>query len=114
MSDRTNAFLDCQPGDQPVPAVPHPAPSIGRAGTTDQVEPHDIWHGMWAGSLPALEAVRKRHGGRTLYDARDVFLRSRMFGVDARLAAAHPDPLRASLGSRRGRGHPGQRAVRRR
>ena len=23
-----------------------------------QVEPHDIWHGMWAGSLPALEQVR--------------------------------------------------------
>jgi glycosyltransferase involved in cell wall biosynthesis len=45
----------------------------------DQVEPHDIWHGMWAGSLPALELVRGRHGGRTVYDARDVFLRSRMF-----------------------------------
>ncbi len=44
-----------------------------------QVEPHDIWHGMWAGSLPALEQVRARHGGRTVYDARDVFLRSRMF-----------------------------------
>src|SRR6187399_1590171 len=28
----------------------------------DQVEPHDIWHGMWAGSLPALELVRARHG----------------------------------------------------
>jgi glycosyltransferase involved in cell wall biosynthesis len=44
-----------------------------------QVEPHDIWHGMWAGSLPALEQVRAAHGGRTVYDARDVFLRSRMF-----------------------------------
>jgi glycosyltransferase involved in cell wall biosynthesis len=44
-----------------------------------QVEPHDIWHGMWAGSLPALEQVRAVHGGRTVYDARDVFLRSRMF-----------------------------------
>jgi glycosyltransferase involved in cell wall biosynthesis len=44
-----------------------------------QVERHDIWHGMWAGSLPALEQVRARHGGRTVYDARDVFLRSRMF-----------------------------------
>lgn len=44
-----------------------------------QVEAHDIWHGMWAGSLPALEQVRAAHGGRTVYDARDVFLRSRMF-----------------------------------
>jgi glycosyltransferase involved in cell wall biosynthesis len=34
---------------------------------------------MWAGSLPALEQVRAAHGGRTVYDARDVFLRSRMF-----------------------------------
>lgn len=44
------------------------------------VEPHDIWHGMWAPSLPALERVRARHGGRTLYDPRDVYLRSRIFG----------------------------------
>ncbi len=43
-----------------------------------QVEPHDIWHGMWAGSLPALSRVRGRHGGRTVYDARDVFLRARL------------------------------------
>jgi len=44
------------------------------------VEAHDIWHGMWAPSLPALERVRARHGGRTLYDPRDVYLRSRIFG----------------------------------
>ncbi|MEZ4597379.1 MAG: glycosyltransferase [Chloroflexota bacterium] len=44
------------------------------------VEPHDIWHGMWAPSLPALERVRARHGGATLYDPRDVYLRSRIFG----------------------------------
>jgi len=43
-----------------------------------QVEPHDIWHGMWAGSLPALSRVRRRHGGRTVYDSRDVFLRARL------------------------------------
>ena len=43
-----------------------------------QVEPHDIWHGMWAGSLPALARVRRRHGGHTVYDARDVFLRARL------------------------------------
>jgi glycosyltransferase involved in cell wall biosynthesis len=43
------------------------------------VEPHDIWHGMWAPSLPALARVRGRHGGATLYDPRDVYLRSRIF-----------------------------------
>jgi len=45
-----------------------------------QVEPHDIWHGMWAGSLPALPRVARRHGGATVYDARDVYLRSLQFG----------------------------------
>jgi glycosyltransferase involved in cell wall biosynthesis len=35
---------------------------------------------MWAPSLPALERVRARHGGVTLYDPRDVYLRSRIFG----------------------------------
>ena len=34
---------------------------------------------MWAGSLPAIERLRARHGGRTVYDARDVYLRSRSF-----------------------------------
>jgi glycosyltransferase involved in cell wall biosynthesis len=43
----------------------------------EQVEPHDVWHGMWAAALPALEQVRSRHGGRTVYDSRDVFLRAR-------------------------------------
>lgn len=45
----------------------------------DQVDPHDVWHGMWAASLPALHRVRERHGGRTVYDARDVFLRARKY-----------------------------------
>ncbi|MEP6637820.1 MAG: glycosyltransferase [Chloroflexota bacterium] len=45
----------------------------------DVVEPADIWHGMWAGSLPALARMRRRHGGRTIYDSRDVFMRSRLF-----------------------------------
>ncbi|MBX3029943.1 MAG: glycosyltransferase [Chloroflexi bacterium] len=48
-------------------------------GLPDLVEPHDIWHGMWAGSLPALARLRARHGGRTVYDARDIYLRSRQF-----------------------------------
>jgi glycosyltransferase involved in cell wall biosynthesis len=42
-------------------------------------EPADIWHGMWAGSLPALERLRDRFGGRTVYDSRDVYMRSRGF-----------------------------------
>src|SRR5262249_47501474 len=42
-------------------------------------EPADIWHGLWAGSLPALQRSRRRHGGRTIYDSRDVYMRSREF-----------------------------------
>ena len=42
-------------------------------------EPADLWHGMWAGSLPALERMRRRHGGRTIYDSRDVYMSSREF-----------------------------------
>ncbi len=45
----------------------------------DLVEPHDVWHGMWAGSLPALVRLRRRHGGVAVYDARDIYLRSRQF-----------------------------------
>jgi glycosyltransferase involved in cell wall biosynthesis len=43
----------------------------------DVAEPADIWHGMWAGSLPALQRLRRRHGGRTIYDSRDIFMQSR-------------------------------------
>jgi glycosyltransferase involved in cell wall biosynthesis len=53
-------------------------------------EPSDIWHGMWAGSLPALDQLRRRHGGRTIYDSRDVYMESR------NLATA-PRPLRAVM-----------------
>jgi glycosyltransferase involved in cell wall biosynthesis len=42
----------------------------------DVVQPADIWHGMWATSLPALQRLRSRHGGRTIYDCRDILLRS--------------------------------------
>jgi glycogen synthase len=45
----------------------------------DVVEPADIWHGMWAGSLPALHRLRARFGGHTIYDSRDVYMRSRGF-----------------------------------
>ena len=50
-----------------------------RFAASGRVEPHDIWHGMWAGSLPMLHRVRRRHGGATLYDPRDVFLRARIY-----------------------------------
>jgi glycosyltransferase involved in cell wall biosynthesis len=40
-------------------------------------EPADIWHGMWAGSLPAMDRLRRRHGGSTVYDSRDVYMESR-------------------------------------
>ncbi len=45
----------------------------------DAVEPADLWHGMWAGSLPALGRLRRKHGGRTIYDSRDIYLHSRAF-----------------------------------
>ena len=38
---------------------------------------------MWAGSLPALERMRRRHGGRTIYDSRDVYMSSREFSRTA-------------------------------
>jgi glycosyltransferase involved in cell wall biosynthesis len=43
----------------------------------EQVEPQEVWHGMWAASLPVLQQVRGRHGGHAIYDARDVYLRAR-------------------------------------
>lgn len=62
----------------------------------EQVEPHDVWHGMWAASLPVLHQVRARHGGRTVYDARDVYLRARGY-------AAMPGWQRAILSRVEGR-----------
>lgn len=57
----------------------------------DVVEPADIWHAMWAGSLPAAARFRRRHGGRTIYDSRDVYMESR------NLASA-PPPIRMLQG----------------
>ena len=51
----------------------------------DAVEPADLWHGMWAGSLPALGRLRRKHGGRTIYDSRDIYLHSRAFDRMGRL-----------------------------
>jgi glycosyltransferase involved in cell wall biosynthesis len=53
------------------------------------VEPADLWHGMWAGSLPALGRLRRKHGGRTIYDSRDIYLHSREFDK--------MDPVRRTL-----------------
>ena len=46
---------------------------------SEYAEPADLWHGMWAASLPALDRLRAAHGGRTIYDSRDVYMRSRGF-----------------------------------
>ena len=59
-------------------------------GLEDAAEPADIWHGMWAGSLPASARLARRHGGRTIYDSRDVYMESRLF-------AATFSPLRTVL-----------------
>jgi len=62
-----------------------PLTGLGWAqGLDPVVEPADIWHGMWAGSLPALAHMRARHGGRTIYDSRDVYLLSRDFASAGR------------------------------
>ena len=54
-------------------------PMAWAAALEDVAEPADLWHGMWAGSLPALERLRRRYGGRTIYDSRDVYLHARVF-----------------------------------
>jgi glycosyltransferase involved in cell wall biosynthesis len=51
------------------------------------IEPADVYHGMWAGSLPALVRHSRRLGGRTIYDSRDVYMESRGF-------ASAPTPIR--------------------
>ncbi|MEO5965456.1 MAG: glycosyltransferase [Candidatus Limnocylindrales bacterium] len=59
-------------------------------GLEGVVEPADIWHGMWAGSLPSLLRYQRRLGGRTIYDSRDVYMESRSFARSSR-------PMRALL-----------------
>jgi len=57
-----------------------PINGIGWAAALEETaEPADIWHGMWAGSLPALLRLRQRLGGRSIYDSRDVYMQSRAF-----------------------------------
>ena len=79
----------------------------------DVVEPADVWHGMWAGSLPALARMRRRHGGRTIYDSRDVFMQSRQFARLGRPGRNAAGMGRAALGTRRRPGPDRQRRVRR-
>lgn len=60
------------------PIMKFPFGPLGWAAALELVaEPADIWHGMWAGSLPALGRMRSRHGGRAIYDSRDIFMESR-------------------------------------
>jgi glycosyltransferase involved in cell wall biosynthesis len=62
------------------PVMLFPLRPLGWAIPLDEMaEPAQIWHGMWAGSLPALDRLRARHGGRSVYDSRDVYMRSRGF-----------------------------------
>ena len=48
--------------------------------------PADVYHGMWAGSLPALDRLKRRYGGATIYDSRDVYVHARVFDAMPRLA----------------------------
>ena len=51
---------------------------MGWAAALAQVaEPADLWHGMWAASLPALDRLRREHAGRTVYDSRDIYVHAR-------------------------------------
>lgn len=62
------------------PFVLFPLRPLAWAAALEEVaEPADIWHGMWAGSLPALARLHARHGGLTVYDSRDVYLHARIF-----------------------------------
>ena len=55
-----------------------PLLGMGWAAALERVaEPADVWHGMWAGSLPVLGRMRKRFGGRTIYDSRDIYMEAR-------------------------------------
>lgn len=70
----------------------YPGRPLGWARALESVaEPADIWHGSWAGTLPAMDRLRRRFGGRAIYDSRDIYMESR------KLATA-PPLLRAVLG----------------
>ncbi len=54
-------------------------PLAWAAALEDVAVAADLWHGMWAGSLPGLAALKARHGGRTIYDSRDIYTHARVF-----------------------------------
>jgi glycosyltransferase involved in cell wall biosynthesis len=59
-----------------------PLYGLGWAAALETVaEPADLWHGMWAGSLPAMLRLRGRFGGAAVYDSRDVYMQSRTMAV---------------------------------
>ncbi len=63
-----------------------PIRPIAWAVAIDEVaEPADLWHGMWATSLPALERLRRTHGGQTIYDSRDIYIHARSLAGMGRL-----------------------------
>jgi glycosyltransferase involved in cell wall biosynthesis len=67
----------------------YPVRPIAWARAVERVaEPADIWHGMWAGSLPALDRLGRHFGGRTVYDSRDVYMESRDLATAPRLLRA--------------------------
>ncbi len=43
----------------------------------ETAEASDLWHGMWATSLPALLRLRRHFGGRAIYDSRDIYIHAR-------------------------------------
>ena len=59
-------------------------PTAWAIALDEVAEPADLWHGMWAGSLPALGRLRRRFGGATLYDSRDVYIHARGFDTMGR------------------------------
>ena len=64
----------------------YPVRPLAWARAVERVaEPADVWHGMWAGSLPALDRLRRRFGGRTVYDSRDVYMESRDLATAPRI-----------------------------
>ena len=80
----------------------------------DVVEPADIWHGMWAGSLPALMRMHRRHGGATIYDSlRDVYMQSRGFATARRPGRTILEWLERRWAHRVDQVITGERAVRR-
>ena len=66
-------------------------PLAWAAALDDVVQPADVWHGMWATSLPALLRFPRRHGGRTIYDSRDLY-------IDARSLSGMAAPWKWLLG----------------